>query len=118
MVNPIPLRDALMDLSVIKELQERSKKAAVKAASETNNRQPDPDGSPICASCRRTAGEIPSYIDQANYEEIPADEYAEEDGTYRAEKNMFLCDECYIAHGMPVGDKVDEVMEACLANTV
>jgi hypothetical protein len=59
---------------------------------------------PFCVGCGRRPHEIGVYVDCAATEEITPDEYVRrEEGTYNPATGHFLCDECYIRAGMPVG---------------
>lgn len=52
--------------------------------------------------CQRYADQIPQVVEWAEMEEMTPDEWVEEEeGTYNSTNGHFLCDECYIAIGMP-----------------
>lgn len=101
---PTPVRTVLETLPLFKEIQEGAKATPVK------DRVPTVAGTPICARCRREPSEIPDFVDMAKAEGMPVDEYAKDDGTYNDEYNMFVCDVCYIAMGMPLLPAVTDYM--------
>ena len=56
----------------------------------------------ICAGCHRPPAEIPGIVEAAVEEAMTPDAYVRsEEGTLDRESGLFLCDGCYIAHGMP-----------------
>lgn len=103
---PTPLQNAIHEHPLFKKAQEKA------SATPVGERKPDPDGDPICARCRRTAEEIPDYVEQAKAENIPLDEFVKDDGTYNGRHNMFLCDTCYVALGMPTNAMTADYMES------
>lgn len=57
---------------------------------------------PFDPRCGRHPSEIPVYVDYARDYGLSPDAYVRQyEGTYNHENGHFLCDECYIAAGMP-----------------
>lgn len=57
---------------------------------------------PYDPRCERLAVDIPDVVYYAGLEELtPNDWVRQEEGTYNPANGHFLCDECYIAAGMP-----------------
>ena len=59
--------------------------------------------SPICKGCGKTPAEIEYYKEKKKKKKCNPDLIAFEDGTYNPKINKFLCNECYIKFGMPLG---------------
>lgn len=58
----------------------------------------------VCIGCRKSPADLDCYTLQAAEEGISADAYAwREEGTLNRENGHLLCDDCYIAWGMPAG---------------
>lgn len=107
-VEPTPVRQAFYNLPLFQEVSKRAVTLSDQATIEGRN--PTPDGLPICMKCKRTPDEIPGLVDMAKVEEMSAVEYAKDDGTYNSEFNMFVCDTCYVALGMPNNPQLTEMM--------
>lgn len=56
---------------------------------------------PKCKICGRKANEIPEYVH--NPEGWSPEEFARDDGTYNPFTNQFICTDCYIKIGTPLG---------------
>jgi len=58
------------------------------------------DGIPMCAGCRRTPDEI-DYSSFKDEKQTNTQYVLAEEGTLDRSTGLFLCDACYINHGMP-----------------
>lgn len=57
-----------------------------------------------CLGCMKKPDEIEEYINGATDEGITSLEYVQqEEGTYNPRNGAFLCTDCYIERGMPLG---------------
>lgn len=69
--------------------------------SETN---PIPSPRIRCAGCGEIPEKIPEYKNLARINQIPPAEVVKRyEGTYNPKTHRFLCSECYIKAGMPLG---------------
>lgn len=107
-MEPSPVRQVFENLPLFQEVSKR----AVTLSDEVTiqGRSATPDGPPICMKCKRTPDEIPDLVVDAKVEGIPVEKYAKDDGTYNGEFNMFVCNTCYVALGMPNNSDITDMM--------
>lgn len=59
----------------------------------------------VCIGCRRRADEIPEYIAEARMYGASPDTFVRlNEGTYNKQNGHFLCTDCYLKAGSPVGE--------------
>lgn len=108
MSDPMPVRQVFENLPLFQETKARAIEESEKVTTPDNHATPD--GPPVCMKCKRTPREIPDLVFEAGVEEETPEDYAKQDGTYVAEFNMFVCNVCYIAIGMPTNADIRDMM--------
>lgn len=57
---------------------------------------------PVCMGCFKSPDQLACYTGLAEEMGISPDDYVrQEEGTYNRNNGHFLCDDCYVAAGMP-----------------
>ena len=66
-----------------------------------------------CPRCFRKPNEIPEYVEQAYQFEVTVEDFVRMDEpTYHALTDLFLCHDCFLDLGAPVGFELEQYFKS------